>query len=217
MEPDFWHERWAQGQHGFHQSVVNPALVEHWPSLGLAPTDRVLVPLCGKSLDLWWLRDRGHSVLGVELSPIAVRDFFREASAEPEVHDEGPFTVSEIDRLRILGGNFFDLRPSDLVGVRGVYDRAALIALPPNQRLAYTRALVEKLPRPVSMLLLTFESSTPSIPGPPFSVAENEVRELYEPAFRVEVLRHGPFVDVPPNLRARGHETAADVVYVIRS
>lgn len=217
MDPDFWHERWAQGQHGFHQSAVNPALIEHWPGLGLDVTDRVFVPLCGKSLDLWWLRDRGHSVLGVELSPIAVRDFFHEANVEPKVFTDGAFTVSEIDRLRVLGGNFFDVRAGELAGVRGVYDRAALIALPPNLRLAYARALTEKLPRPVSMLLLTFESSSPGVAGPPFSVTEEEVRELYEPAFRVHVLRRGPFVEAPPNLRARGHETVADVVYAVRS
>jgi thiopurine S-methyltransferase len=216
MNPDFWHERWKQGQHGFHQPDVNPALVEHWSRLGVGTSERVFVPLCGKSLDMWWLRDRGHSVLGVELSPIAVRDFFREAGVEPNAGHEGRFAVLEAERIRILVGDFFELREEDLSNVRGVYDRAALVALPPNLRLAYAQALAEKLSRPVSMLLLAFESSTPEIAGPPFSVTEEEVRELYQRAFDVEVLHRGPFVEPPPNLRARGHETAADVVYAIR-
>ena len=33
------------------------------------------MPLCGKSLDLLWLRDQGHLVIGVELSATAFEDF----------------------------------------------------------------------------------------------------------------------------------------------
>ena len=32
----------------------------------------ILVPMCGRSLDLLWLCSRGHSVTGVEISSIAV-------------------------------------------------------------------------------------------------------------------------------------------------
>src|SRR5689334_25114233 len=102
MDPNFWRERWKQGQHGFHRSDVNPALVEHWPRLGLDARAAVFVPLCGKSLDLWWLRDRGHAVTGVELSAIAVRDFFAEANVEPKTSRQEPFAVSETAGLRIL-------------------------------------------------------------------------------------------------------------------
>ncbi|MGO1893263.1 MAG: thiopurine S-methyltransferase, partial [Luteimonas sp.] len=68
MEPDFWHERWQQNRIGFHQEKPLPLLLKHWPSLGLAAGSRVFVPLCGKSLDMPWLAERGHRVLGVELS-----------------------------------------------------------------------------------------------------------------------------------------------------
>jgi thiopurine S-methyltransferase len=217
MHSDFWIDRWKQGQTGFHQSSVNPALLEHWGALGVQPSDRVFVPLCGKSLDLLWLRERGHSVLGVELSPIAVRDFFREAALVPTISREGPFEISEANGIRVLQGDFFDLSAEDLAGVRAVYDRAALIALPPNLRIAYARALAEKLPRPVAMLLLGFESRTPSIDGPPFCVGEEEIRNLYEPAFRVDVLHRGAFAEAPPNLRSRGHELVADMTYLLTS
>ena len=65
MKPEFWKERWVRGEIGFHQAEVEPGLVTHLG--GLAPT-RVLVPLCGKSLDLAWLATQGHQVVGVELS-----------------------------------------------------------------------------------------------------------------------------------------------------
>jgi thiopurine S-methyltransferase len=215
MNPDFWRQRWQDGQIGFHQADVNPQLVEHWPALGFLPSDPVLVPLCGKSLDMWWLRERGHPVVGVELSAIAVRDLFAAAGIVPAVSRTNGFEVSEASGIRILQGDFFDLRAEDLRDVRGVYDRAALIALPPNLRLAYARSLAEKLPRKVRMLLICLESDKPGIGGPPFSVEEKEVRELYEPAFTVEVIRRTAFEEAPPHLRSRGHDKIADAVYAL--
>jgi thiopurine S-methyltransferase len=215
VDPDFWKQRWQEGQIGFHQVEVNPRLVEYWPTLGLPSGGTVLVPLCGKSLDMWWLHERGHPVTGVELSPIAVRDFFAAAQVEPAMSRTDRFEISEAKGVRILQGDVFLLRAEDLRNVAAVYDRAALIALPPNVRLAYARALAEKLPQRVRMLLICLESDKAGLGGPPFSVDEKEVRDLYEPAFRVEVVHRSAFEEAPPHLRARGHDKIADVVYTI--
>jgi len=78
MRPDFWHDRWRTAQIGFHRSSVDDNLIHHWRDLSLPKAARVLVPLCGKSLDLLWLRDQGHPVVGIELSDIALQTFFVE-------------------------------------------------------------------------------------------------------------------------------------------
>ena len=83
MDHEFWHERWRTRQIGFHQSSPHPFLERWWPSLGALPGDRVYVPLCGKSLDMVWLGVRGHPVVGSELSPIAVQEFFGESARPP--------------------------------------------------------------------------------------------------------------------------------------
>jgi thiopurine S-methyltransferase len=215
MDPDFWRTRWQEGQIGFHQADVNPRLLDHWVALGVGTSDPVLVPLCGKSLDMWWLHERGHPVIGVELSAIAVRDFFAAAGLSAKVTRTDRFEVSEAGGVKILQGDFFDLRPQDLESVRGVYDRAALIALPPNLRLAYARSLAKKLPRHVRILLVCLESNKSGLGGPPFSVDETEVREIYEPAFEVTLVRRTPFEDAPPHLLSRGHEKIADAIYTL--
>ena len=69
-----WQERWREGRIGWHQSGGHPGLQRHWPWTGR----RVLVPLCGKAVDLRWLAERGNAVVGVELSPLAVESFFAE-------------------------------------------------------------------------------------------------------------------------------------------
>src|SRR5271168_4030892 len=100
VQPEFWHDRWRTGQIGFHQSAVDRHLAAHWPTLELAAASPVFVPLCGKSLDLLWLRDRGHAVLGVELSAVAVESFCMENAVPARRRLLGEFDVYEAEGLR---------------------------------------------------------------------------------------------------------------------
>ena len=77
MDEDFWQRRWACNEIGFHLSEVNPYLQQFWPALNVASGAQVLVPLCGKSLDMIWLAEQGYRVLGVELAQAAVEAFLR--------------------------------------------------------------------------------------------------------------------------------------------
>ena len=137
MQPEFWQDRWASNQIGFHQREVNPYLQRHWPVLGLPVVVKVLVPLCGKSLDLLWLAGQGHQVLGIELSQTAVEDFFSEQQLAPEVSDAGAFKVYRAGAIELWCGDFFALTARDVADCAALYDRAALIALPPPMRERY--------------------------------------------------------------------------------
>src|SRR5450830_150029 len=97
MDSQFWRERWARNQIGFHLPEVNPYLQRHWPLLALAQGAKVLVPLCGKSLDLVWLASQGHRVLGVELSEQAVDAFFSEQGLTPRICQRGVDRVAAAD------------------------------------------------------------------------------------------------------------------------
>lgn len=188
MEPEFWHKRWSSNQIGFHLSQVNPYLQRYWPPLGLARGSRVLVPLCGKTLDMKWLVDQGHSVLGVELSEKAVREFFNEQQLEPRVTEEGAFKVFRAGDIEIRCGDFFALRLEDVADCTALYDRAALIALPQPMRERYASHLQDILPDCVG-LLITLDYPQAEMPGPPFSVADDEVQMLLGEAWRLEVLQ----------------------------
>lgn len=93
MDEGFWQRRWARNEIGFHLNEVNPYLRRHWPNLRLAEGARVLVPLCGKSLDMAWLAEQGFAVLGVELSERAVEDFFAEQGLTADVSVQGQYKV----------------------------------------------------------------------------------------------------------------------------
>lgn len=72
MEHEFWEEIWQAGDIPFHNAEVAPALARFWSGLDIADGATVLVPLCGKSLDMIWLRDQGYKMVGAELSELAV-------------------------------------------------------------------------------------------------------------------------------------------------
>lgn len=181
MDAEFWHERWQDGRIGFHQDVYNAQLVDHWQHLGLAIGSTVFVPLAGKSRDMVWLADQGHKVLGVELNGEAVEAFL--AENDP---------VSPNIDLRC--GDFFALTPEDLASVNAVYDRASLIALPPEMRARYAQHMIACLPPKAQIFLVTLEYPQPEMDGPPFSVSEAEVRQLYGDPYEIERIS---CVDVP--------------------
>lgn len=216
MDPDFWHQRWRENQIGFHQPDVNLHLQAFWPQLGVPGGGRVFVPLCGKSLDMRWLRQQGCRVVGVEISPVAVQDFFREQGLQPDCTRTAHFERCSADGIELLCGDFFDLTRADLDGVAAVYDRASLIALPPSLRVDYARHLTGLLAPATPVLLVTLEYDQDQMQGPPFSVTESEVRRLFEAGFEVEVQHADDVLAREPRFRERGLTRLDEKVYLLR-
>ncbi|MFP3923791.1 MULTISPECIES: thiopurine S-methyltransferase [Pseudomonas] len=186
MEPRFWHERWAINQIGFNQASVNPHLLRLWPELTAMPGERVLVPLCGKSIDMVWLLNQGFHVVGAELSEIAVAGFFSENGWQPTIEERGALKVYRAEGCEIWCGDFFALTPEDVGDCTAFYDRAALIALPPDLRWRYVKQLNHLLSNDACGLLVTLDYDQSLIAGPPFSVDEDEVLQLLSPDWRVK-------------------------------
>jgi thiopurine S-methyltransferase len=178
MHVEFWHTRWKEGRIGWHQAAVDRQLARHWPTLELPATTRVLVPLCGKSLDMAWLAARGHRVIGVELAEQACRTFFAEQGLTPEETTHAGFLRLAAGGIELWCGDLFALPSAFYEGIDAVYDRAALIALPPSMRAAYADAVYGALPAGCRGLLITLEYPDGSRDGPPFCVREPEVRTL---------------------------------------
>ncbi|MCX7626823.1 MAG: thiopurine S-methyltransferase [Methylophilaceae bacterium] len=213
MQPDFWHERWKNNQIGFHQHAINAHLRRFWPTLGAFPRSRAFVPLCGKSRDMVWLRDQGFEVIGVELSPLAVEAFFAENGLEATVTPRRDLTLYQAPGITLYCGDFFALNPTDLEMVGAVFDRAALIALPPEMRPGYARHMLKLLPPGARILLVTFEYDQREMPGPPFSVSENEVRKLFGDHCEVELLGSFDILAEESRFREKGLTALEEKVY----
>ncbi|MBX3017789.1 MAG: thiopurine S-methyltransferase [Bdellovibrionaceae bacterium] len=182
MDPKFWHQRWQDRQIGFHRADVNPLLADHVERLSLKPGQRIFVPLCGKSVDLGWLRGRRYSVVGAELHEPAVQELFQELGVTPEVATVGNLKRYRAPGLEVFAGDLFDLAPNALGPVEAVYDRAALVALPEPIRRRYASHLLT-LTDGAPQLLITYTYDQTRADGPPFSVTPEFVTDVYAAKF----------------------------------
>ena len=215
MEHDFWAERWRRGQFGFHLNEVNRHLVAHAADFlpGGQPT-RVLVPLCGKSRDLGWLRGRGHEVVGVEFVEEAALAFFDESGFEPAASRLGPHPTLKAEGITIVLDDFLALDVNAVGRFSAIYDRAALVALEEQTMPAYLQKLRALATDDARLLLVSFDHDLGS--GPPFSVPETTLRALCEGLFTLQRIDEVDILPSEPRFRERGATRVVEQVFLAR-
>lgn len=178
MERSFWEERWQNAQIGFHEGHTNARLAHARDALFQGSTSpRVLVPLCGKAHDLVSLAEQGAHVVGCEIVRSAIEAFFSEQGLVPTIDRVGPFNRFASGPYTILEGDVFALTASITGPIDAAYDRAALIALNPEDRPRYANLVLDLLPAHGKVLVVTLEHDRGS--GPPFSVMPEDIAEIY--------------------------------------
>lgn len=215
MKHAFWNQRWIEGKTGWHESRPNEFLVEHLARLQCQPGDAILVPLSGATLDLAWLARQGFRPIGVEWSEEAVRATFGGArsSAERKTLADA-VELWHSDELAVLCADWFAVEPSHLASatramgckgpIRAWWDRAALIALPAELRAQYSAHLLKLVAPDACGLLLTIEYPAGELPGPPFSVEREEVREHFSHSCEILELAHEDALAKSPKRQAQG-------------
>jgi thiopurine S-methyltransferase len=200
-----WHERWQAGRIGFHSSNIHEDLVRYQDRfLGDGP-HRVLVPLCGKSVDMAWLAEQGHEVVGVELVAQAVEEFFEEQGLAAEVEEQEDYTLYHAGKITIACGDMLKLGVEELGSITRIWDRAALVALPAEIRVAYAAHLRSIAAPGCKLLQNVFEYDQSKMSGPPFSLSDAEVRQHFE-GCQMELLHERDAIDAVPQFRSLGNE-----------
>lgn len=215
MDAEFWTSRWKSNEIGFHQKSVHDLLTKYWGQLGLSPGATVLVPLAGKSLDMVWLAEQGHDVFGIELSELAIDAFFAERGLVPAARPAyggmlkfgGPYTL--------FCGDFFAVPPEATSHIGAVYDRAALIALPEDDRAAYARQLIAMMPAKSKLLLVSLEYNAGQMSGPPFPVSRAEIESLYGTSGRLALLEEREVIATHPHFKAKGVTSLREAAYCL--
>jgi thiopurine S-methyltransferase len=199
MDPAFWIARWESGQTGWHRDTVHDGLKGHFARLG--SPKRVLVPLCGASLDVQWLARQSsvEAVIGIDLSPVAAARLFEEAGLIPEREVQGDHTWWRAENISLCVGDFFSAHPGDFCNIDAVWDRAAMIAIDPSTRSAYADKLRALAPGAQLLLnALVYDASLHD--GPPWSLSSEQVRAFFS---SVETLATTDSLD--ERWRERGH------------
>ncbi|KAG5366032.1 putative thiopurine S-methyltransferase [Yarrowia sp. B02] len=205
MKPEFWQERWDLDQTQWDLKKADPKLVEYWPTLNIAQGSTVFVPLCGKSMDMAWLAGVGYKVLGVELAEKACIQYFEDLQVKPTVskNASGKFTIYGANDTQLWCGDIFDLDADDLKYVSAIFDRASVIALPPDMRKQYAEHLIPLIPSP-NGILMTLDYDQSKKPGPPHAVSDAEVQELFgawKPTLLDETVKTGMMGGLNPTER----------------
>ncbi len=208
---DEWLKRWEAGNTGWHEQDGNAFLKKYWPKDG--NVERVLVPLCGKSPDLLWLAGQGHTVIGAEISELAVRGFFTDHGLAYSTETAGELVryVASTLPITIFCGDYFSL---SIPSCDGLYDRGSLIALPAAKRAEYVQQTKALLDKRSTRLIVTVEYDQTIVDGPPFSIREGELKE-YWPDLRKcdeqEAIASGP-----PKFREAGLTEMSETVWLGR-
>ncbi|XP_037795468.1 thiopurine S-methyltransferase-like [Penaeus monodon] len=188
---DTWNERWEKGRTGWHKAEVNFALKNHGKTLLPTPGRRVLLPLCGKSVDLKWCYDEGHHVVGIEGVEKPVVDFFIEHNI--------PYSVDQLSwaklyksgdsRLQLYCCDLFSIDVEAIGKFDSVFDRGSLVAIYEDDRERYAELMKSILSSDFRYLVnLTQYTPTENFNGPPRNVPTALVQKLFGDKISIEVL-----------------------------
>jgi thiopurine S-methyltransferase len=128
--------------------------------------------------------------------------------------------VGGITRFRsgpvdILCGDYFDIGPGALGSVDAVYDRGALVALPPAMRERYVDHLRDVLPIPLPTLLITLDYPPHEMNGPPFPVSETDVTRYFGATHATRLLAATDALANSPGFRERGVTEMTENVFAL--
>lgn len=209
----FWESRWSTGQIGFHRLEPNSLLRDHVSFF--EGRRRVYVPLCGKSIDLVYLREQGHEVVGSEFVPLAIEQFFDELGEKPKVETRGKYRVHSVNKLSIVEGDAFALQPEHLGGkVDAIFDRGSLVAIDPRSRNDFVDSFARLVVPQGRLGCVVFEYDQSKIDGPPWSVSHKDLDALFGTRATVRLLGERP-EGVSTRLAEAGVRDVAERMYAV--
>ena len=141
--------------------------------------------------------------------------FFSENGLEAAVTDEYGMRVWISGNITIYEGDLYKMTREQLSDVSAVFDRASLIALPDWMRRDYVQLLKRLLDPNTRILLITLVYDQDEMQGPPFSVCENEVEQLYRDWCDIEKIVSVGILDDEPGFRKRGLSKLDEKVFAL--
>ena len=211
-----WINRWENNKIGWHADQINRHLIKYLDKFDLLAGEFIFVPLCGKTNDMLFLLEKNLKVIGIEMSNIAIEQFFSENQLDYVVSKVDKFDLYERDGIKLYCGDFFDLNSKHLENVTAIYDRASLIALNEELRQKYVKHLSDIIGFDARVLLLTLNYPQHQRSGPPFAVSKEEVNQLYNDSFDIQELYSIEDIENEPMFQNLGVDFVEKAVYLLQ-
>ncbi|CAC5361197.1 TPMT [Mytilus coruscus] len=179
---DEWRKLWKDGKTDFVTQELSSMFTKHVDKM-LNSREKVktfVVPFCGKVVEMKWLWDKGHEVVGVECGVEAIKDFFAENKIDysmvevPEV--KGELYKSDDGRIRLYCCDFFKFYSGIESDFEAVWDSHALNAVNLDDQEKYVNIIKSLMGNKCINLTVTDE----------LSVNCEKLRKWFNNGFRVE-------------------------------
>lgn len=166
-----WDARYQTNDTPWERGEPAPPLVEFLESNALS--GRALVPGCGSGNDARYLAAHGCSVVGVDISPSAIR----QAQAQPNPPG-ADVSFQLCDFLNPQSG--LPLEAFDLV-----FEHTCFCAIDPQRRKDYATAVHRHL-KPGGQMLAILFTDIEDEGEPPYPCSHHEIEALFAPRFSIE-------------------------------
>ncbi|XP_026887914.2 probable thiopurine S-methyltransferase [Electrophorus electricus] len=192
-----WEEKWQKGTTGFHQSHVHRMLESNLQKVVAERQQvRFFFPLCGKAVDMKWLADMGHIIVGVEICEKGIKQFFEEQglqyTEEPVEAIPGTKVFKSSDRrISIYQCDLYKFSSAIEGQFGGIWDRGSLVAINPCDRQRYATLMMSLMEKNCRYLLDTLEYNPELHRGPPFLVPEEVLKKIYGESCEIELVQTG--------------------------
>ncbi|XP_033756355.1 probable thiopurine S-methyltransferase [Pecten maximus] len=187
-----WLNNWEGDCTPWHMSDVHEGLARYYKVLVNKPSvqNKIFLPLCGKSVDIKWLADRGNEVVGVEAAEMGLVEFFAEQNIEYSVEAaasvKGKLFRSRDNKIRLYCCDIFDFSASVECGFSGVWDRGSIEALEFEDRKRYIELMRTLISSETGYLAEIVERDLGK--GPPYYVTADELEAGFGPGCTVTKL-----------------------------
>ena len=123
-----------------------------------------------------------------------------------------PVQCLQSPRAENPAGQFFDLNLEVEDSFQAIFDRASLVAIPEELRPDYVQGLTDLMISGSRLLLICVDYDPSKMSGPPYSVSQNEVENLFSKKGTLEVLETRN--NLEDRMRERGLEWLNESVYL---
>jgi len=187
----FWQNCYAKDYHPWHSSSVHPILIKWLGRLVTRVPSRILVPLCGRSVDLQYLYKLGHHVVGIELVEKPVREIFAEFGLQC-IEDRNEFQMRVLrtpdSRLQVYICDVVKMDWNSLGKFDFIWDRAAFVALYKQDRQAYADLIRNVVKPETNYLLQTTSYDQRYFSGPPYDTPLSVIEQVFGNQFVYTIL-----------------------------
>ncbi|KAJ1200998.1 hypothetical protein NDU88_004815 [Pleurodeles waltl] len=163
VDEEEWKKKWEQKNTSFHKDQVHR------------------------------LADMGHTITGVDVSEIGLKDFFTEQNI-PYVEEDVPaipgakLFKSSSGNISLYCCSFYDFIRIP-AKYDGIWDKGSLVAINPCDRERYAKTVLSLMEQDCCYLLVTVLYNPVLIEGPPFYVPNSVIEKLYGESCDIRLLQ----------------------------